>query len=193
MRVLLPLLPRSSRPSPIRRALHQQRGFAWFEITLLLATLSILGAAGIEAFRRYQLRSQSSEATINIRRIMIGVKFYNEEQQAKKQDSPPSPFPTLAYTPKEIPCYRGSPLYPARPKLWKTSGWEKIGFSIMDEHRYRYRVRPSMEREQTAFFVEAQGDLNCNRNYSLFKLRGVFSKKTKDIYVQGSLVFQELE
>ena len=52
---------------------------------LLLVLLSVLGATGIEAFRRYRLRTMSQEAILNLKRIMLGVKFYNEEQLSKKK------------------------------------------------------------------------------------------------------------
>ncbi len=176
------------------RSIRSQAGMMWVDVLLLLVILSVLGATGIEAFRRQRLRTMSSEATLNLKRIMLGVKFYNEEQVAKKKLAQPfTPYPYIPFTPRQKPCFGGSPKYKADPKRWKRHDWSKIGFSILDEHYYRYSVRTSNEAAVSAFFVEAEGDLNCNRVYSRYKLRGVVSPKTHTIQTQGMILYRELE
>lgn len=161
---------------------------------LLLVLLSVLGATGIEAFRRYRLRTMSQEAILNLKRIMLGVKFYNEEQLSKKKINQEfSPHPHIPFTPRAYPCSSGNPKYPANPKIWKKHDWPKIGFSINDEHYFRYRVRASDEIGVSAFFIEAEGDLNCNKIPSRYKLRGIVKPKTHIIRAQGMSIYRELE
>ncbi|MEM1008478.1 MAG: hypothetical protein AAGJ35_05690, partial [Myxococcota bacterium] len=167
----------------------RQWGLGWLEVLLLLLSLSILGAAGIETLRRWRRSTQNGEALLNIKSIMSGIKLYLDERRVNKK---PVNYPRTDFTPSEKPCSWGHALYPARPQLWRRPTWKKIGFDIQGKHFYRYRIRTSMEPKVSAFFVEAEGDLDCDQQMGRFKLRGVLSKKG-ELAVQGLVLYRPLE
>ena len=129
-----------------------------------LACVGVLAAVAVPSFIKYQRRSQSVEAQINLRTIADGLRAYRlSEHYSKEGDKLPASWPVSAGpTPGDVCC--GKCLTPDAE--WQQPGWEAINFAIPDPHRYSYQ----MVSKGDTVHLTARGDLDCDGETSLFSM-----------------------
>jgi type IV pilus assembly protein PilA len=121
---------------------QNQKGFTLIELMIVVAIIGILAAVAIPAFSRYQMKSKTSEASINLAAIATSEIAYQAEYDT---------FLDCAAT----PAGNASP----GKRLWATNaGWDAIGFAPKDTQvYYTYAVTGS---SATAFLGSATGNLD---------------------------------
>ena len=65
-------------------------------------------------------------------------------------------------------------------------------FAISDPHYFQWRYRSAGEGQQARFIVEARADLDCDGQYSSYKLAGQIDEGM-NVVTQGPTVAAEVE
>ena len=143
-------------------------------VGIVVAPVSlIMSAVTIPSFIKYNRRSKTTEASMNIRKLYDSTVSYYEAEHADYSGTilPPQ-FPVeTAWTPAETPCNYPEQKFPVQPTLWAEPTWQALNFSVDDSSYYQYRVRRDGNGSNVGdqFFLEARGDLNCNGVWSLYR------------------------
>jgi len=137
-----------------------------------LAWMGSLAVPAVMAFRDYNRRSLTTEATMNVRRLFdSSVSYYDWEHATAWGEILPAQFPaSVPRTPAEIPC---GDAVPANYDDWEHPTWEALNFSVRDSHRYSYQYDSAGTFIGAGFTASAFGDLDCDGVYSTFVRIGV--------------------
>ncbi len=138
------------------------------------AMTGIAAAVAIPSFLKYQRRSKTSEATMNLRKLFDSAVFaYNEDQVDAEGNRLPRQFPPSApLTPAEDFCKQGRDRYEPDPDAWRHPAWKALNFAVESPHRYRYEFISSGTGPDAAFTARAIGDLDCDGVYATFERVG---------------------
>jgi type IV pilus assembly protein PilA len=152
------------------------KGFTLIELMIVVAIIGILAAVAIPAFMKYIRRSKTVEATMNIRKIYDSSVAYYESEHADPSGSVINrQFPsTIGWTPAAN-CGKqpGGKCAPATFKSqWAVPTWTALNFSVDDPFYYQYQYTGAGVDSASTFSAEAQGDLNGDGNFSLFRRNG---------------------
>ena len=151
------------------------RGFTLIELMIVVAIIGILAAVAIPAFMKYIRRSKTTEATMNIRKMFDATVSYHAAERADptglilaKQ------FPTQqSWSPTQAYCcaQAGQKCAPANSNtLWTQPTWQALNFSVDDPFYYSYETMGTGGAATgDKYNLEASGDLNCDKNYSLYR------------------------
>ena len=155
---------------------HVMKGFTLIELMIVVAIIGILAAVAIPAFMKYIRRSKTVEATMNIRKIYDSSVAYYEAEHADPTGAVINrQFPTTkAWTPAAN-CGKqpGGKCAPATFKSqWVDPTWMSLNFSVDDPFYYQYQYTSNGTDSSSTFSAEAQGDLNGDGNFSLFRRNG---------------------
>jgi hypothetical protein len=145
---------------------------------------------------KYVRKSKTTEASMNVKKIYDGARaYYLDEYLAPGATVPPAKqFPASAPTTPPLGdcCAQPGHKCAPNPALWSGS-WQDLKFSMDDPHYYSYTFEASGSGATAEFTARANGDLDCDGDYSTFELVG---KVDADGNVTGSAGFfksQELE
>ena len=137
-------------------------------------------------------RAQTTEATMNVRRLFDGaVVYYDSDHVTAIGDILPPQFPASApLTPPVIPC--GQAAQPD-PSAWDHPTWEALHFRVGDPHIYSYQFDSTGLRVGAQFTASAFGDLDCDGVISTFVRVGTVMPGNEIRGGAGLYVQQELE
>lgn len=158
-----------------------------------VAVSGMLAAIAIPAFMKYQRRSKTTEALVNLRRISDGaIRYYGGDSASGGKRRPPHRFPpSVDWTPATSPCDHPNGQFPPRPHVWRSPAWSALGFSLESPAYYSYKFESSGAGEGANFTASARGDLNCDGNYSLFQRVGTVKNGvvvgTAGLYTQNEI------
>jgi type II secretory pathway pseudopilin PulG len=135
---------------------------------MVLAIIALLAAIAIPSFTKYVRRSRSSEAAMNLRKMYDGaIAYYLADRADTANVALPRRFPdNSGPTPATPPA---ATAYRSAPAEWKTGGWLGLDFMIADPQYYSYSFVSSGTGAGATAAMIAQGDLNGNGVYSLFR------------------------
>jgi type IV pilus assembly protein PilA len=162
----------------VMQSLHKKhKGFTLIELMIVVAIIGILAAVAIPAFMKYIRRSKTTEATMNIRKLFdSSVSYYEEEHADRGGNIVPKQFPSgTSETPGVNTCCTTGTggKCPPNAAVWNTNPtWNALNFSIDDPHYYWYSYQQSGSDATSVFTARAQGNLNCDAQYSTFERIG---------------------
>lgn len=133
----------------------------------VVMSVGVAAAVAVPAFVRYQGRSRTTEATMNVRRLYdSAVSYYDSDHVLPSGEYLPPQFPaSIPRTPAEVPCgVRQEPNYAD----WAAPGWEALNFAVVDPHYYSYQFDSAGVGVGATFTASAFGDLDCDGILSTF-------------------------
>jgi type IV pilus assembly protein PilA len=124
------------------------------------AVPGVLAAVAIPAFVKYVRRSKVSEASVNLHRMVMGIKIHHRELGKLPESAP--------LTPSAAACVGGKPGTQLTDKAQWQGPWEVIGFATTDKIRYQYEYLSDGQ----SFTARAIGDLDCDGVFATFERVG---------------------
>jgi type IV pilus assembly protein PilA len=144
---------------------------------IVVAIIGVLAAAAIAAFMKYIRKSKSPEALQSMKKLYEGARSYYMEETVQKGAVTPLPkqFPTApsSEAPSEDSCcgQAGDKCQP-QPSIWDSTEWNALRFSMDDPHYYWYSYDSSGVETDAAFTARANGNLDCNTEFSTYEMYG---------------------
>ena len=126
-----------------------------------LLLIGVTAAVAVPAFMKYIKKSKTSEARMFVRRISDSAR----ELQAQAGAFPAASTPI---TPPLGACCSQAEKCVPDPTLWQHPTWVALEFSIEDPHYYSYQYEVGADGK--SFTARAFGDLDCDGDYSTFKM-----------------------
>lgn len=169
----------------------------WVIVVIVVASIFLLGGLvavfiAVPAFQRYKRRSQTIEATMNLRRLFDNaISYYQAHYTTARGDVVGGGFPqSVPLTPSQIPCGEKAPIVPSD---WRHPTWEALRFQPLDAMRYSYQFDSSGVGLTATFTAAAFGDLDCDGVYSTFLRIGSVNAGNEVRGGPGLLIENELE
>ncbi len=156
---------------------NRLRGFTLIELMVVVGILGLLAAIALPSLGRTVRRSKTSEATVNLRRIYDGaVTSYLDESVRRDGVTTKPSFPgTAPATPGANACCDANSIgrCPGDSGAWGHETWHRLGFSVNDPHYYWYEFASDGEGLRARFTARANGNLDCDDQYSTFERLGI--------------------
>lgn len=163
----------------------------------VVMVLGVLSAIAIPAFMKFQRRSKTTEAVMNIRKLHdAAISYYVSDQPAAAGGGAVSRFPaSVAATPSRPYCADGSDGDRFVPSGvdWDDPTWKALAFEIRDPHYYRYDFDSRGQGPNAAFTARANGDLDCDGQPSTFERVGTVDAEGEVRPGAGVYIDNELE
>lgn len=171
------------------------RGFTLVELLIVVSIIGILSALAIPVFRRFVVRSKSSEAMQNLGFMYRGaVAYYEAEHLSRAGTAMPKQFPASVGpnpTLEELTAQDGQKI--ATGSSWDNASWQALSFAIGEPHYYAYELASSGLGNEAEFTARAHGDLDADTLYSTFERQASVDDSSAVRGASGIYVDQELE
>ena len=151
---------------------------------IVVAIIGILAAIAIPSFMKYISKSKSGEARQFVKKISDGARAYFLDPNYRRNSivpiRPQFPAPTQAPTPAiGSCCSTGSKCAPDASQ-WDNDVWTALQFSVDDPHFYSYSFAVDNTVGSEAYTARANGDLDCDGDFSTFEMFGVVNSIYSD-------------
>ncbi len=163
---------------------------------LFTGYVGILAAVAIPAFIKYIRKSKTVEATEALDRLKLGAKvYYQADHYSKRGKLQPKRFPpSEAKWWPPVPCCKqpDKKCSAVGGSAWDQSPWRALHFKMDSPHYYQYRFISAGKGKGATFIAEALGDLDCDGEYSNFKIKGHIDSAGSVVTV-GPIIENEIE
>ena len=144
------------------------------------SALGLVAALALPAFDRYQSRSTSAEARVNLERMARGAQlYYNEQKVDRDGNVQPLQFPGAGVTitaPEDWHarvCVDGRPvLYTSDAETFSHPVFKSLNFTVEQPSAYQYQFVSEGTESGARFTARAFGDLDCDGVFSTFEKTG---------------------
>ena len=152
-------------------------------VGLVVVLIGVWIFMSVSAFKSYVDKSRTSEAEENLRALYRGVEAYYNEEHAAGLTVEVNRLPAQAAGPTPplgACCEQGDGKCAPDPSLWLDPTWQALMFEVNQPHYFSYEYAP--DEDGKSFAVSAYGDLDCDGNYSTYRMFGTI----KDDMLMGS-------
>jgi prepilin-type N-terminal cleavage/methylation domain-containing protein len=174
-------------------------GFTLIELMIVVAIIGILAAVAIPAFVKYLRKAKTVEATEGLDKIKAGAKaYFQADHYDTNANLLPKQFPVgvATWSPANDPCAGDTVKFESNAagftSAWNADHWRALNFQIADDHYFRYNFQGSGLNKLAAFVSEAQGNLDCDTEFSSYRIRGSVDDEY-GVKVAGPIVDREIE
>ena len=170
-----------------------KKGFTLIELMIVVAIIGVLASVAIPAFMKYVLKTKTTEAVQNVRKMYESGKAYLLEENQRRAMIAPTDrqFPdSEALTPAATCCAVGiGGKCEVEHTQWKTPTWQALRFGMEDAHYYQYEFVSTGTAGaglNSRFTARALGDLDCDTELSTFEMVGVWNDESHDVLGSAS-------
>lgn len=128
-------------------------------------------------------KAKTTEAMLNVKKIYDGARAYYMDAPVARGSITPGkpqfPAPSMGPTPPLGACCKGAEkkCAPAAAQ-WNKPVWTALKFSVDAPHYYSYSYQVSADGK--TFTARANGDLDCDGEYSTFEMTGKLDPRYGD-------------
>jgi type II secretory pathway pseudopilin PulG len=141
------------------RDLKPTGGYTATELAIVLGLVAVLCAIAIPTAAAGHDEPRSAEATRNLSRMV---------EAARRGGGAALPA-AVAITPAASCCHAPGKRCAPDPSLWTTPTWQRLSFSVVEPHLFRYAFEPV---SATRFVARAVGDLDCDGFDEVYEMSG---------------------
>lgn len=157
-----------------------ESGITLIELMIAGAITGLLAAVAVPGYTKFVKKAKTAEARALVKIAHDGARTYYMDGHNRRGpdgwETPPMfPMFTTEPTPFLGSCCgdQGDKCTPAALH-WEHPTWVALQFSVDDPHHYSYQYETQDPLRQ--FAVRANGDLDCDGEYSTFEMIGLASR-----------------